>query len=429
MPDLSDTLLPRLLAHGLPGLPALPAEFVVPDYDGGSIANLPGQVSAWLGAGPFGGTPLLHPEWTAPLGGPVKRVVMMLVDALGYQRFRFLMDEPGSAWAWLQQRGVLAPLTSVFPPTTSAALTSLSTGLAPGSHGMLGYELWLKEFGVTANMITLRPMAAGRETGALADVGLDQDSFVRAPILARHLTAQGVDVHAFLPAFIAGSGLSRLTLGRTTRHPFYTPSDLWPGLRQFLESTPGARQLVWAYWPMVDTLSHQYGPSAESVEREARAFGDMLRQAFLEPLSAAARAGTLFVLLADHGQVDTPPRPEFDLRRHPDFLDRLHILPTGEHRATYLHCRPGQVEAAQAYVEQHWANDFIVLQQEAVMRSGLLGAPLDPRTASRLGELLVLARRDAYLWWAADDNRMRGRHGSLTRDEMLVPLLMARLDA
>jgi hypothetical protein len=433
MPDLSEALLPRLLARHLPGLPTLPSEFVVPDYDGGSIANLPGQVSAWLGAGPYGSGGL-HAEWLHPTGAggldePVTRVVMVLVDALGYQRFRGLLGEPGSAWDWLARRGLLAPLTSVFPSTTTAALTSLSSGLPPGRHGMLGYELWLKEFGMTANMIQFQPMAAGRTTGSLTEVGLDQDTFTRAPVLAQHLAGQGVAVHAFLPAFIVGSGLTRMNLGRVARHPIHTPADLWTGMRQLLEAPPGARQLVWAYWPMVDTLSHQYGPAAEAVEREARAFGEMLRQALLEPLPAAARAGTLFVLLADHGQVDTPPIEAFNLKNHPAFLDLLHILPTGENRAAYLHCRPGLVEAARAYIEQRWPDDFVVVPQEAVMRSGLLGSDLDDRTAARLGEWLVLSRGQAYLWWAADENRMRGRHGSLTQAEMLVPLLAARLDA
>ena len=107
----------------------------------------------------------------------------------------------------------------------------------------------------------------------------------------------------------------------------------------------------------------------------------------------------------------------------------LHILPTGENRAAYLHCRPGQIEAARDYIEQHWPGKFVVVAQEAVMRSGLLGRELDDRTAARLGELLVLSRDDSYLWWAASENRMLGRHGSLTRAEMLVPLLAARLDA
>ena len=91
---------------------------------------------------------------------------------------------------------------------------------------MLGYEMWLKEFGVTANMIQLQPMAAGHETGRLAEVGLDQDKFTRSPILAQHLSAAGMNVHAFLPAFIMGSGLTRMSLGRVARHPFHTPADL-----------------------------------------------------------------------------------------------------------------------------------------------------------------------------------------------------------
>ena len=53
----------------------------------------------------------------------------------------------------------------------------------------------------------LIPMAAGHETGSLAEVGLDPDTFTPAPILARHLAEHGVDVHAFLPAYITGSGL------------------------------------------------------------------------------------------------------------------------------------------------------------------------------------------------------------------------------
>src|SRR5262249_50370749 len=138
---------------------------------------------------------------------------------------------------------------------------------------------------------------------------------------------------------------------------------------------------------------------------------------------------TLLVLLADHGQVDTPRSPDFELQRYTELLEGLHILPSGENRATYLHCRPGQVEAVRAFIESRWPDDFIVLPQETVMKSGLLGMPLDERTAARLGELLVLSRGQAYLWWANKEDPLRGRHGSLTQEEMLVPLAMARLDA
>ena len=44
------------------------------------------------------------------------------------------------------------------------------------------------------------------------------------------------------------------------------------------------------------------------------------------------------------------------------------------------------------------------------------------------GSFSVAPDEGHALWWAADEDKMRGRHGSLTRAEMLVPLLMARLD-
>jgi hypothetical protein len=45
----------------------------------------------------------------------------------------------------------------------------------------------------------------------------------------------------------------------------------------------------------------------------------------------------------------------------------------------------------------------------------------------RLGDVIALARGDSYLWWANKDNPLIGRHGGLSPEEMLVPLLAVRL--
>ena len=426
MPDLTHELLPRLAGRTLPGLGLWP-EAVLPDYGGYSIANLTASLAAWLGTPPFGTTPLAA-ELTEPLGPDVRRVVVVLMDALGYLRFENQLREPGSPWVRLWQAGVLGALTSVFPSTTVAALTSLWTGRAPGEHGLLGYEMWLREYGVVANMIKFSPMAAGDTPELLFEAGFDPAKYLAVPTLGQHLAAAGIPVHAFVQFHITESGLSKMHLAGAKVHGFYSPADLWVNLREHLQATAGQRQLCWTYWPMVDTLSHYYGPVTSRVEHETAAFARTMAEAFLEPLSPAARAGTLMVVLADHGQVLTPNREEYNLKHNPAFTDLLHILPNGEHRASFLHCRPGQVEAARHYVERTWPGCFAVEDQATVMASGLLGESLDRRTASRLGELLVLSRDSAYLWWEAKPNDMLGRHGSLTRDEMLVPYLAARLD-
>ncbi|HUT21110.1 MAG TPA: alkaline phosphatase family protein, partial [Anaerolineae bacterium] len=68
--------------------------------------------------------------------------------------------------------------------------------------------------------------------------------------------------------------------------------------------------------------------------------------------------------------------------------------------------------------------------REQVLSSGLLGpGPVYEETPHRLGDLVCLAKDDHYL--ARDDYQLKllGRHGGLSAQEMLVPLLGVRLDA
>jgi len=50
-----------------------------------------------------------------------------------------------------------------------------------------------------------------------------------------------------------------------------------------------------------------------------------------------------------------------------------------------------------------------------------------PFLSDRLGDLVVAARNGAYMWWAEKENPLIGRHGGLSVDEMIVPLLSVEL--
>jgi hypothetical protein len=94
----------------------------------------------------------------------------------------------------------------------------------------------------------------------------------------------------------------------------------------------------------------------------------------------------------------------------------------------YLFVRPGQTEAVREYLQRTWPNQFSVIDPGYAVESGLFGpGSPHPFLADRLGDMVVIARGDAYLWWDARDNRMIGRHGGLHPDEMLVPFLTVRL--
>ena len=94
----------------------------------------------------------------------------------------------------------------------------------------------------------------------------------------------------------------------------------------------------------------------------------------------------------------------------------------------YLYVRPGAVEAVREYIEQTWPNQFAVLESVHAIQAGLFGPEYpQPALFNWVGDLVVVAKRNVYLWWSGKEDFLLGRHGGLQPDEMLVPFLAAAL--
>ncbi len=426
MPDLTARIMPRLRSSRLPDLD-LGSESIHPVYGGLSILNLPTSLCRWLGV-----AELPHPPLDIPglddLAAGLRQIVVLLVDAVSYERFVSWMDDTAPRLRALSDDGVLAPLTSVVPSTTSAALTSLWTGRSPAEHGLVGYELLLKEYGVVANMLNHSPAALDSQPGLLQRAGFDPETALPVPTLGAHLQRAEVDVHAFLPNSIRGSGLSRMHLAQVNLHGYVTPADFFVGMREVASAPLERRRLVWGYYGEVDALSHRFGPASEPARADFAAVMGMLHSIFLQHLSSDVRRRTLLLLLSDHGQIATRRDPQLELRHHPGFSRLLHLLPTGETRLAYLYIRPGQVEAVAEYVERAWGDAFRLLGSDEALGRGLFGpGQPSPQTVERIGDCILAAQGSAYLWSAQKENVLLGRHGGLSPEEMLVPFLAARL--
>ena len=80
-------------------------------------------------------------------------------------------------------------------------------------------------------------------------------------------------------------------------------------------------------------------------------------------------------------------------------------------------------------MKEQLGHAFVTLTREQVL-NGLLGpGPVYEETVHRLGDLVGLARGNHYLARNEHQFEMRGRHGGLSAQEMLVPFIGVRLDA
>jgi len=429
MPDLSAEIMSLL---DEPRLEALPwdDDQMPPHYHGLGLVNVPATVCRLLDVPALGEYPPLDARLTAPLG-TAQRVILLVMDGMRWDLLKQALEAgllPG--WARLAERGVLAPLTSVAPSTTASALTTFWTGAAPAEHGITGYEVWLREYALVANMIYHQPSSFRKGMDDLLKSGFQPETFVPLPTLGEHLARFGVDTVAFQHYTISRSGLSRMLFREADVRAFSTPAQLWFNVRQALAERLSEKRYLWVYWGAIDGMEHHYGPHDPRVLAELHAFGWALERYLLDALTPDERQETVLLITADHGHIHTEDDPQFYVRHHPQLQDTFHIPPCGENRLMYLYPRAGHAEAMLDYFANQWPDAFTLVPSADALEAGLLGtaSPRHPDIMPRVGDWMALARGAAYLWWDDKPNRLIGRHGGLSRAEMLVPLLAARLD-
>ncbi len=426
MNDLTDKYLPDLRKHKIENLD-LGVDAVHPAYENQSLLNVPSTLCDWFSV-PTLPHPALELATLNDLAEGCQQIILVLVDAVSHNCFRTWINRIDLDLQATLQDAYLFPLTSIVPSTTSSVLTTLWTGRSPAEHGILGYELFLREYGLIANMITHSPASFEGRSGLLYQAGFQPERALPVPSLGTHLSNADVEIFALLSSNILHSGLSRMHYHSVDTYGFRTQTDLWIQARHLAEMKLSKPRLIWIYYGSVDTYSHHYGPHSEQAEAEFASFLNAMFRIFLSRYQSDARRKTLLMILSDHGQLYTPKNPNFELSNHPMFINRLHMLPTGENRLAYLYPRPGQTEAIQEYVERTWPGMFQIIPSSHALENGLFG-PGKPITEamSRIGDYLLVSQGDAYLWWSSKPNPLLGRHGGLSEEEMVVPLLAVRL--
>ncbi len=405
-------------------------ELVLPEYSAHSLVNVPATLASLLSISLPGVAPALEDVYWQPFAAGLRRVVVVLLDALGYlQLGQMLQAEPDGLWSRLAQQGMLLPMTSIFPSTTNAALMTLMSGYEPVSHGILGYELWLREYGVLAEMLSLKPAyGTGKET--LIDWGLVPEQLPPVPGIGGLFAAEGVRTTAMVPAPFTRGALTRMLYrGFNRMYGFSSVDGLWAMTRYIFGQDTSERGIYFLYWGAIDKAAHEHGSAGGHWQAQYHAVTQACEKQFLARLTAEERRGTLLIMIADHGFVDTPADLAYDTEGDSPLRQQLIMPFSGESRAAYLYSRRPETETTLGSLQAALGAHFMVRRTEDALVAGLWGsnAPA-PESLARLGQYIALARGQHYLDRRNLRNKLRGRHGGLTAAEMLVPWLAVRLD-
>jgi len=405
----------------LPGLP--PGKAVIPNYDGYSICAVPDLIRSFLGERVEGSTVLIDAVHSI-FPSTAKKIVLFILDGLGFYHLLDLLERfPELYLNRLIERGVFIPITSVFPATTATALTTYSTGLTPQEHGMVGYRLYLKETSAITNMVRLSLLGNSKVNSAV-EAGIDLQSFIPGPTLYERLKQLGVESHVMLNRHIASSGLSSLLYDGSARlHPVVSFSDMLVVTRRVLQKAR-EKAFLSLYWGGTDAIAHTYGPWTQEFTAELRTIDSAIERELKGQVKE-----TLLVISSDHGFVPMRGSNYKVIAEDSDLMGDLLLPPVGEPRASYLFVRKGRKQAVAELVTEHFGEDLVCLDARVALQAGLFGrGEVKPEVYDRIGDLIVVSTGEVALHHPYKDAaRLKGMHGGLTSQEMLVPLLVSPL--
>lgn len=380
-----------------------PADLLLPDYDGACLRSvLPAALDAIGHRTRSAG----HDSATdrERLGLPeAPRVCVVMLDGVGA---RLLAERGGHAPFLRRELGDSLVLRAGYPSTTAASLTLFGTGEPPGTTGMLGYTVRNPADGALINLISWEGSPVAPE------------DWQRTPTLVEQLGAAHDRVVSIgLPRF-ADSGLTRAAL----RGPRFIGATTLAGRVDAAcrELRTGGAELAYLYWGDIDTTGHHHGWRSGQ-------WGDAMEAADAEigRLARTLPRGTLLLITADHGMIDLGAHSRVDVATEPALAAEVEIV-AGEPRAVHVHVAPG----AAARVRQRWTERLgesaWVLDRAEAISHGLFGA-VAQRHAAAIGDVVVVTRGDRAVMdsrtQSAASLELIGVHGSLTPDELEVPLL------
>lgn len=403
---------------------------VRPDYAKYNFANIPGSVLHLLGV------PAANrlPAGALAVQAPVQKVVFLFIDAFGWNLYERLANSAGLLRR-VRSEGVVAQLTSQFPSTTTAHVTTMHTNWPVGRHGVFEWHYY-EPLVDAVIMPFLYAYAGDQEHYTLLKAGVDP-----ATIFPRHtiyplLAQQQVATYAFAHHSYARSPYNNVMEGAATHRVAYESLDqALAMLRQAIEAQKG-RAYYYLHWGMVDVQAHANGPFAPQTLSELRAALQLIESELVAPL--ASGDGCLLLIGADHGQ-DTidPARTVYLDHLLPDIGRAFRrtvmgrpIVPGGSAKSFFLYIREDALQETEALLRQKLSGVAEVWRVAELVERGYFGQPVTEPFLSRAGNLVIVPHMGQAVWWDEKGRYtmpFRGHHGGLSTNEMLVPLLSLHL--
>lgn len=335
-----------------------------------------------------------------------KNVVFLILDGMGEHILKNVSENG------FFRNNEVNSITSVYPSTTTAALTTYYSGKPPYESGWIAWSQYFKEYGRAIDMLSHQESYQG-DTLKNATINVFNNVVNYVPIFEKIENASpNVKAYEITPDY------SDMRSKRSIRAN--SIEDICDNITMLCKNPD--EKFILAYCDNPDGTLHKYGCSSDEAKNLIKHF-----ESCIEKMCSNLSDDTLVIISADHGHKDI--NKVYNLLEYPEIQDCLIMPASLESRSLAFWVKEDKKEKFEKLFNKEFSSDFLLLTKEQFLDKNLLGfGEKHKKIDDFIGNYLALSISDSII--RLETNLAEGKkvkkstHCGLTKDEMEVPLII-----
>lgn len=312
------------------------------------------------------------------------------------------------------QKNQIDCITSVYPSTTTAALTTYYSGKPPYETGWIAWSQYFKEYGRALDML---PHEESYQKDSLKNVSMDVfKTLVNYTPIYEQIEKASPNVKAYeiMPNY--SDRRSKRTIKADNI------SEICESITSLCKNTE--RKFVLAYSDNPDGLLHKYGCNSNEVKEFV-----LNTEKQIETMVKDLPDDTLVIISADHGHKDI--NKAYTLLDYPEILDCLIMPPSLESRVLAFWVKDDKKELFEKLFNNEFKDKFLLMKTDEFLNKNMLGfGEKHKKIDDFIGNYIALSISDSIInietYLNGGKPIKKSTHCGLTKDEMEVPLIVVQ---
>ena len=340
------------------------------------------------------------------LNNKYKNVVLIILDGMGEHILKNISKDG------FLYKNKIDTITSVYPSTTTAALTTYYSGMPPYESGWIAWSQYFKEYGRCVDMLSHKESYKGDD---VQNTRIDVfDKTVKYTPIFEQIENASPNVKAYEITPDYSDKRSKRSLRANSI------DELCQNI-EMLCKVP-EEKFILAYSDKPDNLLHKYGCTSEEVKEYIKYMEDTIKN-----MCSKLSDDSIVIISADHGHKDI--NKVYNILDYTKLQECLIMPASLESRSVAFWVKEERKEEFEKIFKEIFKDDFLLLNKKEIIEKKLLGyGQMHSKIDDFIGNYMALSVSDAiikletYLW--DGKNVKKSTHCGLTQDEMEVPLIV-----